>query len=129
MPINNKHTNNSSKPDRSPSIWWVNVFFTEECKSLSDGELLTYIHDYIRQESISMTATPDPMEASVGDCLSIMIDTSGVRLRKNLGVESIAYEKVQQWIRDFPKKGLPFERGKILREEGKGGALRSMKGR
>ena len=66
---------------------------------------------------------------NVGNCLSIMIDTSGVRLRKNLGVESIAFEKVQQWIRDFPKKGLPFERGKILREESTGGASQSLKGR
>lgn len=93
------------------SIVWVNIFFEDHCRRMSDDKLLEYIRKYIRSESVSMTATSDPLEDfSEYPCLSILIDATDVRLERNVSIESIAYEKIEQWVRDFPTAGLPFSR-------------------
>ncbi|KAJ5239846.1 hypothetical protein N7468_004465 [Penicillium chermesinum] len=100
---------------------WVNVFFESHCKYLSDEQLLLYIHEYVRSESLAMTATPDPLEDYTDSCLSINVDTRDTQWSNSVNIDGMVFERVQQWIRDFPMNGLPFDRGKIFTKRTTGG--------
>ncbi|KAJ5587229.1 uncharacterized protein N7459_002994 [Penicillium hispanicum] len=90
--------------------YWCNVFLSCQDSYLNDSGLLRKIQCYIQNRKGSITA--HPADRSHDHCVSIPLEICS-ELTGTTGAIAdsmfdMAYDKLDQWMRDLPHQGLPF---------------------
>lgn len=104
------------------STYWCNVFLSCEDTYHCDLGLLEKIHSLILNREATITTRPD--NSGENHCLSVDLNIAWPISESPRGgtadaLYRMAGDKAEQWIRDFPRRGLPFCRHQIFPEYGR----------